>query len=71
VRLTSWRSAANAPDEYPIPMTILGAFGSCNGVLASGEGLLEGEQNVTPAAPCALSAEAEGLRQIWRVAGRE
>jgi hypothetical protein len=52
-------------------MTILGTFGSCNGVLASGEGLLEGEQNVTPAAPCALGAEAEGLRQIWRVAGRE
>ena len=31
--LTSWRSAANAPDEYQNASTIVGAFGSCNGVL--------------------------------------
>jgi hypothetical protein len=33
IRLTSWRLAANAPDEYQNAMTILGAFGSCNGGL--------------------------------------
>jgi hypothetical protein len=31
--LTTWRSAANAPDEYQNPMTIVGAFVSCNGLL--------------------------------------
>jgi len=35
VRLTCWRSAANVPDRYQIPMTIVGAFVSCNGVLGS------------------------------------
>ena len=32
--LTSWRSAANAPDEYQNAMTIVGAFVCCNGGLA-------------------------------------
>jgi hypothetical protein len=31
--ITSWRSAANAPNEYQNAVTILGAFGSCNGGL--------------------------------------
>jgi len=31
--LTSWRSAANAPDKYQSAVTIVGAFDSCNGVL--------------------------------------
>ena len=31
--LTSWRSAANAPDRYQIAATIVGAFVSCNGGL--------------------------------------
>ena len=31
--LTSWRSAANAPDEYQDVMTIDGAFVCCNGML--------------------------------------
>jgi hypothetical protein len=29
----SWRSAANAPDEYQNAIRIVGAFASCNGVL--------------------------------------
>jgi hypothetical protein len=31
--ITSWRSAANAPDEYQNACTILGAFVCCNGML--------------------------------------
>jgi len=33
--LTSWRSAANAPDEYQGAMIMLGAFVSCNGMLGA------------------------------------
>jgi len=32
--LTSWRSAANAPDDDQDAITIIGAFVSCNGGLA-------------------------------------
>jgi hypothetical protein len=32
--LTTWRSAASAPHESQNAITILGAFVSCNGVLA-------------------------------------
>ena len=33
VSLTTWRSAANAPDKYQNTMTLSGAFVCCNGVL--------------------------------------
>jgi hypothetical protein len=33
--LTTWRSAANAPDEYLNSMIMLGAFVCCNGVLGA------------------------------------
>jgi hypothetical protein len=38
--ITSWRSAANAPDGYQIEYMMVGAFVSCNGVLASCDGEL-------------------------------
>ena len=33
VRLTTWRSAANAPDGVQNALMMVGAFGSCNGLL--------------------------------------
>jgi hypothetical protein len=32
-RLTTWRSAANAPDKKQSALMMRGAFGCCNGVL--------------------------------------